>query len=772
MALQGLDRATAPAPDMAKRMLDHIGGGWWNVYIGGPRSGGHGWSPAVVNEYVRHGVDHFMLTYVGRQEGGPLTAAQGKADAIDALRIAGTYGYSGSFPLCLDVEIGTFNSSPSKTVAYTKAWCATVRSAGARPGVYANPAPLKAMAQGKVPADFVWVASWLSHGPAPHDPHSIPQLPAELWGKPGQRAWQYAGAYDKRPCQVLGLDVDINVADVGCLASPPGGQQAHHGRPGKVAGASRLVRRGSRGRAVQQLTRRLSFVPSKRTGHPYLDGPRGSLGPEAEAALKAFQREHRLDADGVYGPDTQHALARAIQLERARRQGAQRMQPTKRQPAKENGRPRKPAPTLRGLIDEVRRLDAETDRAWQRLVAYGTTRRRLAEKAGAGRDPSLAEITAILRRMEQTLEALVTLEQRELALEHPAIAEPTAATKEQSASAAYQAEPSATMTATLGAGDNGSRETSAAGATAAPALRLDQLTDEQLLERVDRFDRAISRSRMALMRRYVEAEKALGVRAPGREVRPGEPKLKESLPTHRRPKHAKPKGPGPGPKPSGRGKRGPRPEEHVKELQNALNRFTGKYLENVAPLMVDGVQGPSTEKRIRRVKYYLGYRGAEQRSTSVTPKLLRHIAHPRSARLANPAKLARAVGRRRAQHKAAAQSAAPAAGVAAFDGKPVAACLKPYLDWARAHGWQGTLNSGYRTPEYSEHLCHGICGAPSCPGKCAGRTSHHSIRVKPGGAIDVSDYVKFGELMRQCPYSPRIFNNLPSDRVHYSTTGN
>jgi hypothetical protein len=366
----------------------------------------------------------------------------------------------------------------------------------------------------------------------------------------------------------------------------------------------------------------------------------------------------------------------------------------------------------------------------------------------------------------------VTLEQRELALEHPSMAEPTAATKEQSASAAYQPEPSATMTATLGAGGNGSRETPAAGPTGAPVLRLDQLNDEQLLERVDRFDRAISRSRMALMRRYVEAEKALGVLAPKREVRPGEPKLKEPLPTHTKPKHTRPKGPRPGPKPPGRGKRGPRPEEHVKELQNALNRFTGKYLENVAPLMVDGVQGEATEKRIRRVKYYLGYRGAEQRSTSVTPKLLRHMAHPRSARLANPAKLARAVSRRRKQHKAAAQSAAPAAGVDAFDGKPVAAWLKPYLDWARAHGWQGTLNSGYRTPEYSEHLCHGICGAPSCPGKCAGRTSHHSIRVKPGGSIDVSDYVKFGELMRQCPYSPRIFNNLPNDRVHYSNTGN
>ena len=88
MALQGLDRATAPAADMAKRMLDQIGGGWWNVYIGGPESGGHGWSPEVVREYARHGINHFMLTYVGRQKRGPLTASQGKADAIDALKIA------------------------------------------------------------------------------------------------------------------------------------------------------------------------------------------------------------------------------------------------------------------------------------------------------------------------------------------------------------------------------------------------------------------------------------------------------------------------------------------------------------------------------------------------------------------------------------------------------------------------------------------------------------------------------------------------------------
>jgi peptidoglycan hydrolase-like protein with peptidoglycan-binding domain len=752
MALQGLDRATAPAADMAKRMLDQIGGGWWNVYIGGPESGGHGWSAEVVREYARHGINHFMLTYVGRQKHGPLTAAQGKADAIDALRIAESYGYSGSFPLCLDVELSTYESARTKTISYAKAWCSTVRSAGARPGIYANPAPLKAMADAKVSAEFVWVASWQNHGPAPHDPHAIPQLPGELWSKPGERAWQYAGAFDNRPCQVLGLDVDINVADVGCLATAPGGQQGHGRQQRRVASGARVVRRGSRGKAVQQLTRRLSFVPSKKTGHPYLDGPRGSLGPEAEAALKAFQSEHRLDPDGVYGPDTAVALARAIQLERSRRQGGQKEKAKEREPvAKANGKARRPAAGLRGLIDEVRRLDAQTDHAWQRLVAYGTARQHLAEKVGAGRDPSIAEITAILRQMQQTLETLVNLEQRELALEQPAVAEPASHTEAAGA---------ATLTTTIGAGGNGTGEASALGPAAPAPLHLDQLTDEQLQERIDRLDRAISRSRMVLMRRYVEAEKALGVLAPRRQTTP---QPHRTTPTT--PKQTKPR-------PPRRRKAGPAPEEHVKDLQNALNRFTGKYLENVAPLMVDGVAGQATEKRIRRVKYYLGYRGTEQRSASVTPKLLQHMEHPRSPRHANPAKLARALARRRKQHKLASQTSATAAGVATFDGKPVAAWLKPYLDWARAHGWQGTLNSGYRTPEYSEHLCYGICGAPSCAGKCAGRSSHHSIRVKPGGSVDVSDYVRFGELMKQCPYSPRIFNNLPNDRVHYSSTGN
>jgi hypothetical protein len=38
--------------------------------------------------------------------------------------------------------------------------------------------------------------------------------------------------------------------------------------------------------------------------------------------------------------------------------------------------------------------------------------------------------------------------------------------------------------------------------------------------------------------------------------------------------------------------------------------------------------------------------------------------------------------------------------------------------------------------------------------------------------VDVSDYTRFGELMRRAPFRPRIFNALgPTDPTHFSSTG-
>jgi len=208
----------------------------------------------------------------------------------------------------------------------------------------------------------------------------------------------------------------------------------------------------------------------------------------------------------------------------------------------------------------------------------------------------------------------------------------------------------------------------------------------------------------------------------------------------------------------------------VYKLQRDMNEFTGKYLDNFPRLRVDGIRGHSTNTRIRSCKWYIGYTGSRQRSSRVTQAFRRRLEHPKSDSNMPHAMLLRGARRRHIQREH--QQKPPTSGVAVFDGRKCAAWLKPYLQWARDHGWDGTLVSGWRDPVYSEQLCYRMCGHPSCPGRCAGRNSNHSGSTKPFGALDVSWYSQFAGLMRQCPYSPRIFNALGAqDPVHFSATG-
>jgi hypothetical protein len=206
-------------------------------------------------------------------------------------------------------------------------------------------------------------------------------------------------------------------------------------------------------------------------------------------------------------------------------------------------------------------------------------------------------------------------------------------------------------------------------------------------------------------------------------------------------------------------------KQEVRKLQRAMNRFTARFLENFPPLMVDGDRGHATNRRISECKLYLGYKGGTERSHRVTQLFLKRLANPV---ILPPAMMELAEERRRKQHERARQRVA---GTATFDGRQVASWLKPYLDFARANGWKGTLNSGFRDPAHSEELCFHICGHPSCPGLCAGRTSNHSGKTKPKGAVDVSDFARFAQLMQSCPLKPRIFNAVASDPVHFSATG-
>jgi hypothetical protein len=95
----------------------------------------------------------------------------------------------------------------------------------------------------------------------------------------------------------------------------------------------------------------------------------------------------------------------------------------------------------------------------------------------------------------------------------------------------------------------------------------------------------------------------------------------------------------------------------VRALQTRLNRFTERYLDGIAPLVVDGAKGPETNKRIRTSKYYLGYSGDERRSVKVKPAFARRLRHPRSPRYAGAAMLARAASRRKRQRTMAARAA-------------------------------------------------------------------------------------------------------------------
>lgn len=84
--------------------------------------------------------------------------------------------------------------------------------------------------------------------------------------------------------------------------------------------------------------------------------------------------------------------------------------------------------------------------------------------------------------------------------------------------------------------------------------------------------------------------------------------------------------------------------------------------------------------------------------------------------------------------------------------------------------WHGVIVSGARTAAHSEELCFAMCGAPSCSGTCAGRSSNHVVDAGyPDGAVDVSDYDNFERAAKQV--GAPLINDLPADPVHFSPSG-
>jgi len=109
-------------------------------------------------------------------------------------------------------------------------------------------------------------------------------------------------------------------------------------------------------------------------------------------------------------------------------------------------------------------------------------------------------------------------------------------------------------------------------------------------------------------------------------------------------------------------------------------------------------------------------------------------------------------------------------GLITIDGRQVAAQVGSEVLRIRAAGrWKGFIVSGYRTPAYSQQLCYGICGRPSCPGLCAGTSSNHTRKGGRNGAVDLTDYFTFASECRRL--GSWLENHLPRDLVHFSDSG-
>jgi hypothetical protein len=219
--------------------------------------------------------------------------------------------------------------------------------------------------------------------------------------------------------------------------------------------------------------------------------------------------------------------------------------------------------------------------------------------------------------------------------------------------------------------------------------------------------------------------------------------------------------------------------QQVRAFQEAWNRFVRRFGLHYKQLKVDGVPGKLTRVAIKKARFFLGvgFTDWQRNDDDVTPELLKTVADPfrrvrgytrrenrRRRRVASARRKAR-VERWKAQ-----QRPKTTAGVVYMDGKPVAAWIAKWAIKARVQKlWFGVIVSGWRDPVYSESLCLNMCGAPRCPGRCAGRSSNHAGNVFPAGAIDVSLFWQFRDAMRRLGAPLR--NALPNDLVHFSNSG-
>lgn len=117
------------------------------------------------------------------------------------------------------------------------------------------------------------------------------------------------------------------------------------------------------------------------------------------------------------------------------------------------------------------------------------------------------------------------------------------------------------------------------------------------------------------------------------------------------------------------------------------------------------------------------------------------------------------------------KSSRPEPALDAGDGVPsgLAPQVQRALKWARAHGWNGRVNSGRRSSAKQQWLWDNAGRLGLIRGVSVAKpgTSMH----ERGLAVDVSDWQGFKRAMESAPANSKLIWRGPSDVVHFSTTG-
>lgn len=114
-----------------------------------------------------------------------------------------------------------------------------------------------------------------------------------------------------------------------------------------------------------------------------------------------------------------------------------------------------------------------------------------------------------------------------------------------------------------------------------------------------------------------------------------------------------------------------------------------------------------------------------------------------------------------AGHPNAAAKADP--GLTKFEGETVAKWIKPYLVYARKHGWKGSITSGYRSEAEQRAIYDSGVRPAAVPG-----TSNHEGDEFPRGAIDVSGAEELSKILENKPGGSALKWAGSVDPVHFS----